>query len=126
MLTVGIAGAAAATMAGTPLLGIAVVAIVAIILVPVGRMGGGDTGGYLAFGVVLIGVFTVSFLWIVIFLIGGKNLRFGWSRGLVYGYGRIFFGRTVGGVAGAADKSEQNLGGIGGGILLASIWSGFC
>ena len=78
VLTVGIAGAAAATMAGTPLLGIAVVAIVAIILVPVGRMGG-RYGGipcfWRRFDRRLYGVVFVD---LVIFLILGKNLRFGW------------------------------------------------
>ena len=64
LLTAVIAGAMAATMAGTPLLGIAVVAIATVILVIVGRMEGGGSAGYLGFGVVLIGIFTVSFLWI--------------------------------------------------------------
>ena len=81
----------------------------------------------MAIGVALIGVFAISVLWIRDFPQSGRELMI-WLVLAVWftDTGAYFFGRIIGGMRLAPKVSpNKTWSGLFGGILLASIWSGF-
>ncbi|MGB0631550.1 MAG: phosphatidate cytidylyltransferase [Alphaproteobacteria bacterium] len=126
LLAAAVGAAMAVTIAGAPHAGIAIVAAGGIVLLAVGRMERRDAAVNLSVGAVLIGCFAVSFLWIRDFPESGRELVI-WLVLAVWftDTGGYFFGRAIGGVKLAPRISpNKTWAGLGGGVLLASIWSG--
>ena len=127
LLAAGVAGAAAATIAGAPRNAILLVAIAATVLLAVSRFERREAGYMLTLGTIMVGVLTVSFLWIRDFPESGRELMV-WLVLAVWftDTGGYFFGRAIGGAKLASRvRPNKNWAGLGGGILLATIWSGF-
>ena len=127
LLGAGVGGAAAATIAGTPHIAVLLIAVIAVALLAVSRVERREGGYILSVGIVLVGFFAVSFLWIRDFPESGRELMI-WLVLAVWftDTGGYFFGRAIGGAKLAPRISpNKTWAGLGGGILLATIWSSF-
>ena len=127
LLAAGVAAAAGGAIAGEPRTAVVLIAIAAIVLSAVSRIERREAGYILPVGIVLVGFFTISFLWIRDFPESGREFMV-WLVLAVWftDTGGYFFGRTIGGPKLARRISpNKTWAGLGGGILLATIWSGF-
>ena len=126
VLSAGVAASIAAAVSDRTETALYVIAAGALAAAAAGRVERREAPGYLAAGGLLIGTFCLCFLWIRDFPESGRVLMI-WLVLAVWftDTGGYFFGRAIGGVKLAPRISpKKTWAGLGGGMLLATVWSG--